>query len=163
MQTSGQWGQLPDFRIVTTYCILSWFFSRFIDLLYSFFLDFCTFSISFSILLNTMPQSSRRLQQRRNEAARHARAMESNEPRAARMTRDATRVTRRRAAETDEERTVRLAGHTHTGTRERRNGLCGCLKVIFIYFFSLLFSLCFSLRWHCEKAKYVGANWIIGH
>ena len=41
-------------------------FSRFIDFLYSFFLDFCTFSISFSIFLNTMPQSNRRLRQRRN-------------------------------------------------------------------------------------------------
>ena len=55
-----------------------------------------------------MPQSSRRLRQRKNEAAQHARAMESNEARAA-------RVTRRRAAETDEERTARLAGHARTG------------------------------------------------
>ena len=74
--------------------------------------------------------------------------MESNEARAARLTRDATRVTRRRAAETDEERTARLADNTESEARrraaetdeermpqssrrlrERRNGLCGCLKV----------------------------------
>ena len=59
-----------------------------------------------------MPQSSRRSRQRRNKAARHARAMESNEVRAARLTRDATRVTRHRAAETDEERAARLTRDT---------------------------------------------------
>ena len=66
-----------------------------------------------------MPQSSRRLRQRRNEAAHHARAMESNEARAVRLTRDTTRVTRRRAAETDEERTARLADNTEREARRR--------------------------------------------
>ena len=66
-----------------------------------------------------MPQSSHRLQQRRNEAAHHARAMESNEARAAHLTCDATRVTRRRAAETDEERTARLADNTEREARHR--------------------------------------------
>ena len=66
-----------------------------------------------------MPQSSRRLRERRNEAARRARAMESNEARAARLTRDATRVTRRHAAEMDEERTAHLAGHARTATHVR--------------------------------------------
>ena len=64
-----------------------------------------------------MPQSSHRLRQRRNEAARHARAMESNEARAARLTPDATRMTRRRAAETDEERTARLADNIEREAR----------------------------------------------
>ena len=59
-----------------------------------------------------MPQSSRRLRQRRNEAARRARAMESDEARAARLTCDATHITRHRAAETDEERAARLADNT---------------------------------------------------
>ena len=66
-----------------------------------------------------MPQSSCRLRQRRNEAARHARAMDSNEARAARLTRDATRVTRRRAAKTDEEGTARLADNTGREARCR--------------------------------------------
>ena len=66
-----------------------------------------------------MPQSSRRLRQRRNEATRHARAMESNEARAARLTCDATCVTRRRAAETDEERTARLADNIEREARCR--------------------------------------------
>ena len=66
-----------------------------------------------------MPQSSRRLRERRNEAARRAHAMESDEARAARLTRDATRVTRRRAAETDEERAARFTDNTGREARRR--------------------------------------------
>ncbi len=39
-----------------------------------------------------MPQSIRRLRERRKETARRARAMESDEARAARLTRDATQI-----------------------------------------------------------------------
>ena len=47
------------------------------------------------------------------------RAEETDEARAARLTRDATRVTRHRAAETDEERAARLAANSEREARRR--------------------------------------------
>uniref|UniRef100_A0A8C4QE72 Uncharacterized protein n=1 Tax=Eptatretus burgeri TaxID=7764 RepID=A0A8C4QE72_EPTBU len=70
-----------------------------------------------------MPQSSRRFRERKNEAMRRARAMESDEARAARLARDAKREARRRAAETDEERAARLAANTGREARRRARAM----------------------------------------
>uniref|UniRef100_UPI00358EFC24 E3 SUMO-protein ligase PIAS1-like isoform X3 n=1 Tax=Myxine glutinosa TaxID=7769 RepID=UPI00358EFC24 len=70
-----------------------------------------------------MPQSIRRLRERRRETARRARAMESEEARAARLKRDATRMARRRADETDEARAARLADNTEREARRRARAM----------------------------------------